>query len=142
MDTGPSGVIATFSFVFKHVESVNIYSLVIGLGGVVFLWGIKELNKRLCPKTTITEQLMLVVLAAMAVVHFDLQSPPYNLLVVGDVPEGVPRFSLPQYSSKLVLELLQGTIVLAIISYIISISMAKIFANKVLGKVGTRWCTK
>ena len=46
------------------------------------------------------------------------------------MPEGVPKFALPHYTSGLVLKLLQGTVVLAIISYIISISMAKIFANK------------
>jgi sulfate permease, SulP family len=110
---------------------VQIAALLTGIGGVLVLVGIQKFNKRFCKTVTLPEQLILLVLATL--ISWLAQLPKEQLPVVGVVPPGLPSPSaavLGRWSLPMLLRLLQPAMVVAVVSFILSMSIVRIFALK------------
>jgi SulP family sulfate permease len=110
---------------------VQIAALLTGIGGVLVLVGIQKFNKRFCKAATLPEQLILLVLATL--ISWLAQLPKEQLPVVGVVPPGLPSPSvavLGRWSLPMLLRLLQPAMVVAVVSFILSMSIVRIFALK------------
>ena len=110
---------------------VQIAALLTGIGGVLVLVGIQKFNKRFCKTVTLPEQLILLVLATL--ISWLAQLPKEQLPVVGVVPPGLPSPSaavLGRWNFPMLLRLLQPAMVVAVVSFILSMSIVRIFALK------------
>ncbi len=76
--------------------------------------------------------LLLVLTALSAVMHF---SQSFSIAIVGNVPAGLPKLALPQASSSYLQSLLMPSFVLALISFLESISIGKTLAARKRQKV-------
>ena len=87
----------------------------------------KRLNKKLKLKVAIPEQLVVVVLSTAAVWAFSLDTTA-GVATLGKVPDGLPLPKLP--SMTRLPELLEGALVVAVVSIALCIATAKTFAAK------------
>ena len=118
-------------------------TLLIGLLSVVFLiFCTHSLINLLCrlhvPRSTATllsraAPLAIVCLSAVSVSSFNLES----VKVVGSIPAGLPQFELAIPSIEVLKLLLIPSILIALIGYVESISIAKTLANRHRQKIDT-----
>ncbi|MEK9916556.1 MAG: sulfate permease [Betaproteobacteria bacterium] len=118
-------------------------TLLIGLLSVVFLVFcthslINLLSKLHVPRSTATlisraAPLGIVCLSAVSVSSFNLE----NVKVVGSIPAGLPQFELAIPSIEVLKLLLIPSILIALIGYVESISIAKTLANRHRQKIDT-----
>ena len=99
------------------IDQIEILTLVFGILGIVVLKNIKRLHKK------IPGALAVVVLGTLAVYfgQFHLQ----GIKIVGEVPDGLPSFSLPLLDWATWKELLPMSSTIALIAFMESISVAK-----------------
>eukprot|EP01069_Polyplicarium_translucidae_P008279 Polyplicarium_translucidae@DN3209_c0_g1_i2.p1 len=122
----------TLIYLARHLKETNIAAVVVAATTFCVLAIFKLINrwKRLarCP---LPGQLVAVVVFTGICALCRLDKPPYNLRVVGEIPSGFPPFALPSFSGRrefgmLLLEALP----LAIMYYVIHVSIAKTAANR------------
>ena len=73
---------------------------------------------------------MLVWIVAATIGVAALRLDERGIMVVGELPAGVPSFALPQLSGGILLELLPIALVLALISFVETLSIGKSFAPR------------
>jgi len=100
----------------------NWYSLGIGLGGIVIIKAIKRINKAL------PSQLVAVVFGIVVVWMFALVDK--NVKIVGDIPSGLPSFSMPSFSMSTWESLTGAALAIALVSFMESIAVAKAIQAK------------
>ena len=118
--------------------SVNAITLAIGLGATVFLFwvrkGLKPLLRRLGVPATAADIIakagpVLAVVATTALVwHHQLDA--MGVAIVGTVPQSLPPFTLPDLSLELVRQLLLPAILISVIGFVESVSVAQTFAAR------------
>ncbi|MDX1490341.1 MAG: sulfate permease [Pseudohongiellaceae bacterium] len=121
-----------------HVAQFNAATLVIGLSvmallflvrqkGVVFLMslGLSEKAAKLGAKLT---PVLAIVLSIIAVRWFALEQQ--GVAIVGVIPEGLPKMSLPDLSIELVAALWLPALLISIIGYVESISVGRTLGGK------------
>ncbi len=128
----------------RDVPQTNAVTLALGLGSIGVLLFFKYrlgalLRKLGAPGRVATllpraGALAAIVLSTVTVwgLHLDARA---DVSVVGHVPSGLPPLTFPTLSAARWLELFPTALVLAFVSYIISISVAKTFANRGHGAV-------
>ena len=62
------------------------------------------------------------------ITYFAKLNTTYDLAVVGHIPNGMPSFRLPEFS--LFFELFQDALIIAVVAFATSISVADMFARK------------
>lgn len=102
---------------FQRIEELNIFALLIGFGGIVL---IKFLKKK-APK--LPASLIIVVISIIVVVSFHLNDQ--GLKIVGEIPKGLPSFSIPDLSADELTDLIPMAFTLALIAFMEAISVAK-----------------
>lgn len=105
----------------------------LGLLAVLGTWGRTLLRKKTASTSWIQFALQLlplfvVLVGTIAVWAFDLNQR--GVSVVGSVPAGLPQWTLPNLSLELWQKLLPTAVVVAMVGYIQSISVAQTFANR------------
>ncbi|WP_282117499.1 SulP family inorganic anion transporter [Cellulophaga baltica] len=105
----------------KFGES-NLYDLAIGLSGIIIILVFKKINKK------IPAILIVVILGILAVYGFNLEQ--YGVHVVGEIPTGLPIFSLPTIALENVLSLWPIALTLALVGYLETISIGKALEEK------------
>jgi SulP family sulfate permease len=105
---------------------VNWISVAIGVAGIVVIKGVKKIHK------SIPGALVTVVLGIFVVQLGGLDS--YGVKIVGDVPGGLPSFSIPDFDTELFAELIPIAFTLALIAFMESISIAKALQAKHKGE--------
>jgi|AntRauTorckE6833_2_1112554.scaffolds.fasta_scaffold01300_3 SulP family sulfate permease len=108
--------------VVDKIGAVDLVSLGIGIGGILFLITLKKLFP-LFPRA-------LVLLGAGGIAVWALNMEQAGLEVVGPIPSGLPSFSLPDFSIEDARRLLPTVTTLVLIQLMSVISMGKTFANK------------
>jgi len=103
-------------------DQSHIITLLIGLGSVALLLLLKRW------KPMFPAALVVVLLGTLAVWGFDLHEQ--GVKIVGDVPAGFPTPQLPMISFDAINALLPTAIVISLISFMESISVAKAFARR------------
>ena len=105
-----------------NVGDTNFYALIIGLGGIVIIVGLKRVRK------SIPGALIAVIIGAVVVSFFNLSD--YGVEVIGEVERGLPKFSLVPLSIDQILAVLPLAGVICLISFIESLAIAKAIAAR------------
>ena len=133
----------TLTQVAQQLDQINIATLVFSLLLLIFLYFFPKLLRTfifsltqhglLADSFSKATPVIAIILSITAVILFDLQS--YGIKVVGDIPAGLPLFSLPDWqsldlSNKDWKGLLNSALLISIIGFISSLSAAQTFAAK------------
>ncbi|PKR77460.1 sodium-independent anion transporter [Halalkalibacillus sediminis] len=102
--------------------NINFYALLIGVLSIITL----IIFKKYVPK--IPGPLVVVVLSSLAVYYFNLDQQ--GLSIVGDVPQGVPSFSLPGFEWDSIISLLPVALTISFVGFMESVAVAKAIAAK------------
>ncbi|WP_310451691.1 SulP family inorganic anion transporter [Sulfuritalea sp.] len=106
--------------VLVHIDALHELSLGFGLVAIVMLTGFKRLTPKL-PGVLIT--VVLLTGASYALQYADLGGK-----VIGEIPRGLPEFSVPPLDWKATMDLLPAGFVIALISFMEAMSSAKVIA--------------
>ncbi|NJN28239.1 MAG: solute carrier 26 family protein [Cyclobacteriaceae bacterium] len=122
----------------QHIGETHLLTFSIGLGGIAMMLAIKKYKK------SIPGAIVVVILGVLVVTAFDLDKS--GVLIVGHIPEGLPRVGLPAISFDDILKLLPLAMLISLVGFMESISIAKaiqmrkrnykVIANKELIGVG------
>lgn len=108
----------TLLYNFQHLGESNWIAITMGIGGIVFIALAKKIHK------AIPAYLLVVFIGTLLTYVFSLDT--YNLQIIGAVPEGLPKFTIPAISLDTFLRLLYTTILpVLIIGIVESIGIAK-----------------
>ena len=72
----------------------------------------------------------LLVVAGSTLIVYLFQLDQWGVKIVGDIPKGIPRFSLPAFSMESITSLFPIALTIAFIGYMESIAIAKAIASK------------
>lgn len=100
-----------------HIPAINLYTLGIGLLGMVLIVGVKKVNKN------IPAPLIVVVLGILAVWFLELDL--YDVAIVKDVPGGLPSFQLPDFNKISIMQLSGSAFTIALVAFMEGIAVAK-----------------
>lgn len=106
----------------KKIKETNILALSIGLGSILLLLLLKRHAKKF------PGPLLVVVLSTFVVYGFQLQD--LGLSIVGEVPRGLAKGSIPLISLERILDLLPAALTISFIAFMESIAMAKAIARR------------
>lgn len=106
----------------KIINEVNLPTLIISLSCMTLLIFFKNNYPRFPAQ-------LLVVISSIGIVHyFNLAS--VGVSIVGEIPGGLPSFTVPAINEELVKMLFPTAFTIAIIGYVESMAMAKLIAEK------------
>ena len=124
--------------IFSHLDETNWITLLIGVTATAFLFwvrkGLKPVLKRLGTPALLTDiaakagPVAAVVVTTLAVWAFDLGA--HGVRIVGEVPQSLPPFTLPGLSPDLLGKLLVPAILISVIGFVESVSVAQTLAAK------------
>lgn len=134
----------TIQYILRHAQEVNPATLLVGSGGIVMLLFFKLFLGRLLDKWQVPRSitvsivksgpLVVVILGTLLVTLLDLESVA-GLEIVGEVPAGLPRLTMPMFDLSVWRALLPSALAISFISFMESISVAKSLACKRRQKV-------
>lgn len=124
--------------VFEHIGQTNSVTLLIGGLSVIFLFWVRTglkpflinlgLSKRAADICTKAGPVAAVVLTTLIAWGFNLGN--HNVALVGDVPQGLPPLTMPSFSPALWSSLIGSAMLISIIGFVESISVAQTLAAK------------
>lgn len=107
---------------FSNVANTNSTTLIVGSVALAVLFALK----RAAPK--VPAALVVVAGSILSVEAFDLESR--GVKVVGDIPDSLPAFGLPDFSGSLVSNLAMTALVITLVGFMESIAVAKVYARR------------
>jgi len=107
---------------FERFDEINWLIFAVGIGGILIIKGIKLINK------AIPGPLMAVLFGTLAVWGFGLAER--GVKIVGEVPSGLPGFSLPTLDMDTLKILIPIALTIALVSFMESIAVAKAIQAK------------
>ena len=120
------------------IGQLNLYTLAIGFISVVFLFWVRKNLKPLLLRTGMKPRLAdllskagpIAAIAASiaAVVGFGLDAK--GVKIVGAIPSGFPPFALPSFNPELWMELLPAAVLISLVGFVESVSVAQTLAAK------------
>ncbi|KAB7502825.1 Sulfate transporter [Armadillidium nasatum] len=128
--SGPFKIIYIYVEILKSLGSVNLLTLVITLLTLTVLVINNEVLKPIVSKYSkvpVPIELIVVAIGTTAS-YFATLSETYNVKIIGDIPTGFPPATTPPM--ELMGKVLVDSLVIAIVSYTINFSLAKLFAAK------------
>lgn len=126
--SGPGKLVITYIDIFKNITSANVGSIVTSIICIIILAFVKDfINEKFKSKLfmPIPIDLILVILGTV-VSYFGKLNSNFNIPVVGNIPPGVPPPTLPDLRTGII----GDSIVVAIIVFVLTISMAKVCETK------------
>ena len=131
-------LIALVGSLFAHIGQLNPTTLVIGVLATGFLFWVRKNLKPVLSRTGLSPRLADVIAKAgpvaavaastAAVWAFGLDGQ--GVKIVGSVPQSLPPFTLPSFAPELVQQLLLPALLISIIGFVESISVAQTLAAK------------
>lgn len=128
--SGPFKIIYTYRDIIHQILNSNL-AAVIGSAITIFILCINNevIKPRLQKKTSIPIPIeLIVVILGTVASYFGNLNENYDLLIVGDIPTGLPQPEIPPF--ELIPKVVVDAFVITIVAYTVSYSMAKIFAKK------------
>ncbi len=107
---------------FERIGELNWATFAIGIGGIILINGIKKINK------AIPGSLLAVVFGILVVMGFGLTEQ--GVKIVGEVPQGLPFFDMPDFSMATIKALLPVALAISLVSFMESIAVAKAIQAK------------
>ncbi|CAF0955390.1 unnamed protein product [Brachionus calyciflorus] len=126
----PFVLIGDFIEIGKNIANTKIATLIISIISIIFLYIVKiHINEKYKAKlpVPIPVELIVVVVGTVAS-YFGKFNQKYGVKIIGDLPLGIPTPRAPPI--KLLPTLIGDSIAIAIVSFAINVSMAKLFAKK------------
>ena len=124
--------------IVEHLDQSNLITLGIGVSAIVFLFwvrgNLKPLLNRMNLGPLLTDLLtkagpvFAVVATTLSVWGFDLAQD--GVRIVGDVPQSLPPFTMPGFDLDLLQQLMVPAILISIIGFVESVSVAQTLAAK------------
>ena len=105
-----------------HISDIQPRTLAIGIVSVLVLVAMKRYVPR-WPRA-------LVVVAGSTIAVWGLGLREQGVAIVGDVPAGLPAWSLPSFDLGIIEALLPTAIIISLVGFMESISVAKAFARR------------
>jgi len=122
----------------RHFSHTNLATLVIGVAATAFLFWVRKglkpllLNAGVGPKLAdvIAKAGPVAAVAVTTLIVAVLGLDGYGVKIVGDVPRGLPPLTLPSFSPDLISQLWLPAVLISIIGFVESISVAQTLAAK------------
>lgn len=121
-----------------NFANVNLYTLTIGIVSIAFLFWVRKQLKPLLVRFGIKPgtadllakagPVLVIVISILAVIGFDLAAKGVKL--VGVIPSGMPPFEMPVFDYKLWSSLLPAAVLISLVGFVESISIAQTLAAK------------
>lgn len=108
--------------VLTHIDTMHELSLVFGISSIVLLLSFKKFAPKLPG--------VLITVALLTWVSYALQFEQLGGRVVGEIPQGLPNFSIPPLDWHASMSLMPAAFVIALISFMEAMSSAKVIALK------------
>lgn len=112
----------TIQFITPELKNTNYYALGIGVVGIAIIWGIKKW-KRAVPGA-------LIVMILAIILSYFLDFTQNGVQLLGDIPQGLPAFGVPEMNSDQLLELAPWAFALALVGFTEAISIGKSIEHK------------
>lgn len=122
-----------------NLHRTNFVTLVIGLAATAFLFWVRKgllplllragINRKLAGVLAKAGPVAAVVVTTSAAWAFDLAGQ-HGVRVVGDVPQGLPPLTLPSFSADLWSTLIGSAVLISIIGFVESVSVAQTLAAR------------
>ncbi len=138
IEAGGHNAIELGGSLLQGLAQTNSTTLVLGVGAIVFLlWcrsGLKNgllnlgVNRRLATTIARAGPLLMATLTTLLAFGFRLDQQGVELL--GEVPKGLPGVQTPDFSPELIRSLLGSALLISIIGFVESISVAQSLAAK------------
>ena len=124
--------------IWTHLGDVNVITLIIGVAATAFLFWVRKglkprlvalgLRPRMADMLAKAGPVAAIVVTTLMVWLFGLND--YGVKIVGAVPQSLPPFSLPNLSFDLIGKLAGPAVLISIIGFVESISVAQTLAAK------------
>lgn len=108
--------------VLTHIDTMHELSLAFGISSIILLLAFRKFAPRLPG--------VLITVALLTWVSFTLQFEHLGGKVVGEIPRGLPNFSMPPLDWHASMSLMPAAFVIALISFMEAMSSAKVIALK------------
>ena len=115
-------IFETIKFAFQNLQLTEWISVVLCLGSIVVITLLKKMHK------SIPSALVVVILGIL--ISYFLKDKNLNIDLVGGVPEGLPRFQIPNLEWKNIQNLLPTVFTVIIIGIVESIGIAKVLQSR------------
>ncbi len=123
----PEGWVERILALGRAVPDTSLTTLIVGLVAIAAL----AAGRRLGPK--VPTPLLVVALATLAVPMLDLEAR--GVAILGEVPGGLPLPTLPAAPVEMLVALLPGAIIIALLSYLEGISVARAIAARTRDRI-------
>lgn len=121
----------------QYGRHTHLLTVGVGLISILFLWWARAplthvlcrfMSKNSASALSKLAPVSAVIISILLVSNLDLNQ--HGLKVVGDIPSGLPTLAWPELSGLLVSTLMPSAIMISLIGYVESISVAQTLANK------------
>jgi len=102
---------------FEVLDQINGYAIILGVGAILIIKAIKKWSPR------IPAALVVTLLGIIITYAFNLSE--HGLNIVREVPSGLPKVGLPEFSMNRINDLAPVALTLALIAFMEAISVAK-----------------
>ncbi|KAK6482665.1 prestin-like isoform X1 [Huso huso] len=127
--SGPLSVIYSFIAVVSKITTTNTAAITVALICILFLVGVKEINKRFKKKLPVPIPGEIIVVIISTGVSYGMKlHENYRVDVVGEIPVGLLPPVVPDFS--IFAAVITDSFAIAIVSFSMAASMSKIFALK------------
>ncbi|XP_027196471.2 solute carrier family 26 member 10-like [Dermatophagoides pteronyssinus] len=128
--SGPLKLIKTWIILAKHYDQINLYCLIFSIISITILIISKELlESRLKHFTSFPLPIDLILVITTILLSWLFQfNHQFDIQVVKNVPTGLPKPTVPRFD--LIPNIFFDSLILSIICFAVSLSLAKIFAKK------------
>ncbi|XP_050423786.1 prestin-like isoform X2 [Adelges cooleyi] len=130
-------IVLTYCDIGNHISSLNVATVIVSCMTIAMLliynlhvkaW----INKKLLIPIPIE---LIVIIIGSAVFEFTSLSTDYNIRQIGEIERGLPDFKPPPVN--LLLSVLTESVIIAIVAYSITMSMALLFSEKLKYSIDT-----
>ncbi|RUR32521.1 SulP family inorganic anion transporter [Vreelandella nanhaiensis] len=131
-------LIERFRTLIPNLPTLNTYTMVIGMGTLLFLVGMRLYGKRTLTKLgmpgALTDLIIkagpvfAVIVTTLATWHWQLADA--GVAVIGSLPSGLPAFSFPWGNASLWQALLIPALLISLVGFVESVSMGQMLAAK------------
>ena len=116
-------------YVFEHLTDINVACFLIALISAIVLVVCRVLSSKMQLKFPIPGELMVVSFGTALSWAFSFKES-YSVPILNYIPSGIPAPKVPPLSATLVKDFAEETVVVSLIGYVVSVSIALTFANK------------
>ncbi|MEE9428898.1 MAG: sulfate permease [Paracoccaceae bacterium] len=138
VDAGGHNLIDFVTSLFAHISETNFITLIIGVSSIAFLFWVRKGLKPLLlkaglqprPAELIAKTGPIAAIAVTTIVTWLFGLANHGVAIVGAIPKGLPSPTLPSFSLDIWTSLLGSAVLISIIGFVESVSVAQTLAAK------------